>query len=245
MTWLGPRRTRQELSAAFLYRNATMTDLNSLIPRKSGWNLLFAYGINENGQIVGYGTFNGQSRAFLLDPDRKHRCETGGEAPLHAPTERHDPGHRHRRRGGPVRTGPSRQRTFPQGEGHDEMELYRASVKPGANVFRSPAQDTAGNSLAYPPGGRDEVVMGRSIVEFLQSRCLERVKSQMKRYFPSLLAVLLLVSRSAARNTPSLISAPSAARRATPMRSTRPADRGDGGERLARGVAGVFCGKAG
>ncbi len=41
--------------------------------------------------------------------------------------------------------------------------------------------------------------MVRSIVEFLQSRCLERLKSQMKQSFPSLLAVLLLVSRSAAQ----------------------------------------------
>lgn len=56
--------------AAFLYRNGKMIDLNTLIPAKSGWNLRFAYGINEMDQIVGYGTFNGAGRAFLLDPDR-------------------------------------------------------------------------------------------------------------------------------------------------------------------------------
>jgi probable HAF family extracellular repeat protein len=45
-----------------------MQDLNSLIPAGSGWVLNDAYGINERGQIVGDGTINGQSLAFLLTP---------------------------------------------------------------------------------------------------------------------------------------------------------------------------------
>ena len=57
--------------AAFLYKNTTMTNLNTVLPANSGWNLIFANGINESGQIVGHGTFNGAGRAFLLEPDRK------------------------------------------------------------------------------------------------------------------------------------------------------------------------------
>ncbi len=45
-----------------------MTDLNSLLPSGSGWNLGGATGINDSGQIVGYGIDNGQDHAFLLTP---------------------------------------------------------------------------------------------------------------------------------------------------------------------------------
>ncbi len=47
-----------------------MADLNTLIPRDSGWVLLSANDINNRGQIVGYGRRNGQKRAFLLTPLR-------------------------------------------------------------------------------------------------------------------------------------------------------------------------------
>jgi probable HAF family extracellular repeat protein len=46
------------------------TDLNTLIPATSGWDLVSAQGMNDLGQIVGYGTLNGSSfdHAFLLTP---------------------------------------------------------------------------------------------------------------------------------------------------------------------------------
>jgi probable HAF family extracellular repeat protein len=46
------------------------TDLNTLIPATSGWDLVSAQGMNDLGQIVGYGTLAGSSfdRAFLLTP---------------------------------------------------------------------------------------------------------------------------------------------------------------------------------
>jgi len=54
--------------AAVLWDEGTIFDLNSLIPAGSGWNLLSAQGINELGQIVGFGTLAGQTRAFVLTP---------------------------------------------------------------------------------------------------------------------------------------------------------------------------------
>lgn len=54
--------------AAFVYENGHMTELNTLIPEYSGWMLSAAYGINDLGQIVGHGTYNGYSSAFLLTP---------------------------------------------------------------------------------------------------------------------------------------------------------------------------------
>lgn len=53
---------------AFLYKGGTMHDLNSLIPFDSGWELRAAYGINNAGQIVGYGSVGGRDRGFLLTP---------------------------------------------------------------------------------------------------------------------------------------------------------------------------------
>jgi probable HAF family extracellular repeat protein len=47
---------------------AAIVDLNTLLPPASGWVLLSANAINDAGQIVGEGTFNGDPRAFLLTP---------------------------------------------------------------------------------------------------------------------------------------------------------------------------------
>ncbi|WP_445367592.1 DUF3466 family protein [Methylomonas sp. BW4-1] len=54
---------------AFTTRDGVMTDLNLLIAEGgAGWELLSADGINDNGQIVGMGMFNGLQRAYLLTP---------------------------------------------------------------------------------------------------------------------------------------------------------------------------------
>jgi len=54
---------------AILWENGQMKNLNSLIDPNSGWVLQSARAINEKGQIVGKGSFNGQTRAFLLKPN--------------------------------------------------------------------------------------------------------------------------------------------------------------------------------
>ncbi|HEY9638265.1 MAG TPA: hypothetical protein V6D14_33050 [Coleofasciculaceae cyanobacterium] len=53
---------------AALWERGKLKDLNSLIPANSGWELIRAEDINKKGQIVGWGFFNGQGRAFLLTP---------------------------------------------------------------------------------------------------------------------------------------------------------------------------------
>jgi probable HAF family extracellular repeat protein len=55
---------------AFLWKRGTLYDLNSLISNNSGWELTNASSINDVGQIVGTGKFNGQQRTFLLTPLR-------------------------------------------------------------------------------------------------------------------------------------------------------------------------------
>ena len=55
---------------AFVTVNGVMTDLNSLLAPEDAalWELKDARGINDAGQVVGTGTFNGQTRAFVLTP---------------------------------------------------------------------------------------------------------------------------------------------------------------------------------
>ncbi len=53
---------------AFLYSAGSVIDLNSQIAPGSGWTLLRALDINNNGQITGVGFHNGEQHAFLLTP---------------------------------------------------------------------------------------------------------------------------------------------------------------------------------
>ncbi|HEY0794127.1 MAG TPA: hypothetical protein VGD78_23905 [Chthoniobacterales bacterium] len=61
---------------AFLWQHGHMLDLNSLLPAGSDWLLVEADGINDAGQIVGYG-FHGNSRqrGFVLNPQAPERGE--------------------------------------------------------------------------------------------------------------------------------------------------------------------------
>lgn len=45
-----------------------MKDLNKLIPANSGWELVIAAAISDNGRIVGEGTVNGAAHAYMLVP---------------------------------------------------------------------------------------------------------------------------------------------------------------------------------
>jgi probable HAF family extracellular repeat protein len=54
---------------AFLWRDGRMTDLNNLVPANSPLHLLTAFGINDAGEIAGFGvTSSGDLHAFLVTP---------------------------------------------------------------------------------------------------------------------------------------------------------------------------------
>ncbi len=53
---------------AFLWSDGSMYNLNDLLDTRENWNLVEAWGINDAGQIVGYGIKNGTERALLLTP---------------------------------------------------------------------------------------------------------------------------------------------------------------------------------
>lgn len=52
----------------FVWKNGNMRDLNQLLPANSGWEINSASAINNRGQIVGQGTFNGEKKPYLLTP---------------------------------------------------------------------------------------------------------------------------------------------------------------------------------
>ena len=54
---------------AFVAFGDSMINLNTLLPANSGWYLEHAYGINDNGQIVGRGYGPNGEHAFLLRPN--------------------------------------------------------------------------------------------------------------------------------------------------------------------------------
>jgi probable HAF family extracellular repeat protein len=54
---------------AFLWEEGKMIDLNKTLTPNSGWTLLVASRINNRGEIVGRGYFQGDIHAFILQPD--------------------------------------------------------------------------------------------------------------------------------------------------------------------------------
>ncbi len=50
---------------AFLWEDGELIDLNSLIAPDAGWKLTSAFEINNNGDIIGVGNFNGVEQGFI------------------------------------------------------------------------------------------------------------------------------------------------------------------------------------
>ncbi|MEO0452575.1 MAG: hypothetical protein AAFY98_00380 [Verrucomicrobiota bacterium] len=57
-----------DITRAFLWDGQTLLNLNDLIDTESGWVLLRAEDINDQGWITGYGIKDGDVRGFLLKP---------------------------------------------------------------------------------------------------------------------------------------------------------------------------------
>jgi uncharacterized membrane protein len=55
---------------AFVYRNGRAYDLNTLIEPGSGWQIADAYAVNDHGEIVGDGYYNGALYGIALKPPR-------------------------------------------------------------------------------------------------------------------------------------------------------------------------------
>ena len=65
---IGQARIEDQLAAFLWSEQNGIEDLNALIAPGSGWFLTGAFSINDRGQIVGDGFYNGKYSAFLLQP---------------------------------------------------------------------------------------------------------------------------------------------------------------------------------
>ncbi|MFH1022687.1 MAG: hypothetical protein V1809_04805 [Planctomycetota bacterium] len=65
---VGESKTTNGQTHAFIHENGVMKDLNDLIPKDSGWVLVSARDTNDKGQVAGYGTYGGKTRAFVMTP---------------------------------------------------------------------------------------------------------------------------------------------------------------------------------
>ena len=76
-------RTEDDLGGTvpFLYRDGQMVDVNSLLPPDSGWVLATADFINDAGQIVGFGVFNGATNAYLFTPANENSVPVANAGP--------------------------------------------------------------------------------------------------------------------------------------------------------------------
>ncbi|WP_166481650.1 DUF3466 family protein [Scytonema sp. UIC 10036] len=71
-------RYRPSFAALWDSTTRKITNLNNSIDPNSGWSLVEARAINNKGEIVGYGTYNNQTRAFLLQPTNMTASKPGG-----------------------------------------------------------------------------------------------------------------------------------------------------------------------
>jgi probable HAF family extracellular repeat protein len=65
-----------------------LLDLNTLVDAP-GWELTAAYGINDNGQIVGTAEVDGRTTAFRLDPESARVQSAARSAELPEPAALH------------------------------------------------------------------------------------------------------------------------------------------------------------
>jgi probable HAF family extracellular repeat protein len=58
------------MTACLWDEDGQIINLNDVVSDSTGWCLVTALGINDNGQITGLGIYEGQYRGFLLDPKK-------------------------------------------------------------------------------------------------------------------------------------------------------------------------------
>ena len=89
-TVVGSSKTAMGENHGFIYANGAMYDLNNYAPVPSGWSIVDAYTINENGQILVRAQLNGSTQTgenvywLLSNVDFEHGGDIATAAPLKA-----------------------------------------------------------------------------------------------------------------------------------------------------------------
>jgi uncharacterized membrane protein len=64
--WISGCCSNDSGARAVVWIDNTIYDLNQFLPADSGWVLEYARGVNDQGQIVGTGLYNGKYETFVL-----------------------------------------------------------------------------------------------------------------------------------------------------------------------------------
>lgn len=75
--FVGSMITDEGVRYGFLYSEGKTYNLNFLVGDKPSWEIIQATKINDRGQIVGYGKFEGQISAFIMSPIQSSVPEPG------------------------------------------------------------------------------------------------------------------------------------------------------------------------
>src|SRR5689334_14499160 len=78
---VGVSSDAQGVSRPFLWRNGSLLDLNTTLPAGSGWVLDAAYFINDAGQIVGTGLYQGQPAWYRLELHASNQAPVANAGP--------------------------------------------------------------------------------------------------------------------------------------------------------------------
>jgi probable HAF family extracellular repeat protein len=70
---IGDSEDGDDHSRPFFYSAGKMYSLSEMIRPNSGWTLFYATDINDRGQIIGAGSYQGQARGFVMTPTKKLR----------------------------------------------------------------------------------------------------------------------------------------------------------------------------
>jgi len=72
---------------AAVWQAGTVTDLNTLLPKGSGWVLSRAVAINDRGDVAGVGLHEGKERVFLIRPEVGEESSISGAPSVALPEE--------------------------------------------------------------------------------------------------------------------------------------------------------------
>jgi probable HAF family extracellular repeat protein len=76
---------------AVLYDGVRLRNLNTLVRNGAGWVLRVATAINDGGEIVGEGAFQGEEHAFLLTPETVPRGKSLSSTTVSLKESRREP----------------------------------------------------------------------------------------------------------------------------------------------------------
>jgi probable HAF family extracellular repeat protein len=166
---VGESTTASGSQRAFLWENGVMTDLNTVLPPNSGWLLTSAQFINDAGDIVGVGSYQGHFDWFLLHlgaanhppaanagPDQVVECAGNSTAVVLDGTASSDPDgdalvYTWSAGGAPLASGPHPTVALPTGQYQLTLTVRDPAGESSQDTVTVTVQDTTAPAVSHGP----------------------------------------------------------------------------------------------